>query len=74
MARLLGEYPGLDHWRKWKLFESSRVYILQTAGLARSLLLVFDKESLEPCRVAMAGRFSSTWADVSDLQRDEILG
>ena len=74
MARLLDEYPGLDHWRKWKLFESSRVYILQTAGLARSLLLVFDKESMEPYRVAMAGRFSSTWADVSDLQRDEILG
>ena len=74
MARLLDEYPGLDHWRKWKIFESSRVYILQTAGFARSLLLVFDKETMEPYRVAMAGRFSATWADVSDLQRDEILG
>ena len=32
MARALGQYPGLDHWRRWKIAETDRVYILLAVG------------------------------------------
>ena len=74
MARLLDEYPVLDGWRRWKMYETSRVYILTAAGFVERLLVVIDKQSLEAYRVATSSRFASGWADVSDLQREEILG
>lgn len=74
MARLLGEYPVLDHWGRWKIFETSRVYILTAVRLVSRLLLVVEKQTLQPQRVATTGRFSSVWANVSDLQREELLG
>ena len=74
MARLLGEYPALDHWGRWKIFETSRVYILTAVRLVSRLLLVVEKQTLQPQRVATAGRFSSVWTNASDLQREELLG
>ena len=74
MARLLDEYPALDRWRRWKMYETSRVYILIAYGLFERLLVVIDKQSLDTYRVATSSPFSAGWADVSELQRDEILG
>lgn len=74
MARLLDEYPALDRWRRWKIYETSRVYILTAYGLIDRLLVVIDKESLETFRVANSSRFASAWIDASELQREEILG
>ena len=74
MARLLDEYPALDGWRRWKMYETSRAYILTAYGFIERLLVVIDKQSLVTYRVAISSRFATGWVDASELQRDEILG
>lgn len=73
MARVLGEYPGLDRWRRWYLSETSDAYILNATGLAKRLLLVLDKESLEVVRLARRGHFATTWVDLESNDRVDLL-
>lgn len=73
MARVLGEYPRLDAWGKWRIAETSSVYILRAGTLLRKLLAVVDKQSLEVLRLATAGRFSRTWIEAAPRQRSEML-
>ncbi|MEO8497981.1 MAG: hypothetical protein ABI614_23180, partial [Planctomycetota bacterium] len=47
MARLLGEYPELDHWPRWKLAETAAAYVLVANSLVKRLLIVVDKNDLE---------------------------
>ncbi|HZZ72047.1 MAG TPA: hypothetical protein VFE24_07320 [Pirellulales bacterium] len=73
LARLLGEYPGLDGWRSWKLAESPAAYLCTAAGLWRQLFLVFDKRTLEPLRIASKTRFATAWTDLATTAYDEVL-
>lgn len=73
VAWILGEHTGLDAWNSWQLAETSTVYIVQASGLLKRLLAVVDKETLNVYRLAQAPRFSSTWADVPDGERAELL-
>jgi hypothetical protein len=73
LAWILGEHPGLDRWSHWQLGETSTVYIVQAAGLFKRLLAVIDKETLAVLRVATAARLGSTWIDVPDDSRAELL-
>ena len=73
MARLLGEHPGLDHWRSWKLSETTTAYVLVADRLFRRLLVVVDRETLEPRHLATASRLFSGWAELSELERGELL-
>jgi hypothetical protein len=74
MARLLGEHPGLDHFRNWKLAESTEVYIATAAsGLLKQILLVVDRETLQPSRIASGNRFLGGWTDLEPAQAEEIL-
>jgi hypothetical protein len=74
VARVLGEYERLDRWGHWRLAETSRTYVLTARTLLRRLLVVVDKESLQIAHLADAGRFSSNWSDVLEVQRRDYLG
>jgi len=74
MARLLGEYPRLDAWSRWRIAETARVYVLTASSLLRRLLVVVDKEHLEVFRLATRSRFSQRWLDAPALVRAEYLG
>jgi hypothetical protein len=73
MARVLDEHPGLDSWGRWKISETEDVYVLIASALLRRLLVVIDKESLEPLRVATRSALGSKWSDVPPIPRKELL-
>jgi hypothetical protein len=73
MARLLHEHPTLDRWRKWRMSETARAYVLVANGLLGRLLIVVDKESLELHHMATGSRFSSRWAVVEPGQYAYVL-
>ena len=73
LARVLGEYPGLDPWRNWKLAESPAAYLFTASGLWRQLFIVLDKRSLEPLRIAGKNRLGATWTDLPTTGYDEVL-
>jgi hypothetical protein len=71
---ILSEHAGLDRWNHWQLAETESVYIVEAAGLIKRLLAVVDKETLAVHRLATATRLGSTWLDVPDAARAELLG
>jgi hypothetical protein len=73
MARLLHEHPALDRWRRWRMSETSRVYVLVAAGWLKRLLVVVDKETLELRHMATGSRLSPRWADVEPAQFAYVL-
>jgi len=74
LARILGEYPKLDRWTRWRLAETDAVYVLTASSLLRRLLLVLDKESLEASHVAESFRLGRDWPEVPRAQWAEFLG
>ncbi|MGO9114101.1 MAG: hypothetical protein ACLP9L_33210 [Thermoguttaceae bacterium] len=68
MARLLHEHPALDRWRRWRMGETSRVYVLVATGWLKRLLVVIDKETLELRHLATGSRLSPRWAEVEPAQ------
>ena len=73
MARLLHEHPALDRWRRWRMSETSRVYVLVATGWLKRLLVVVDKETLELRHMATGSRFSSRWTEVEPAQFAYVL-
>jgi hypothetical protein len=74
LGRLLGEYPGLDGWRSWKIAETSRAYITAAKGLWHSQLMVFDKDSLDPLYLARRHRLGRSWLPCDRAGYDRLLG
>jgi hypothetical protein len=52
MALVFGEHPKLEQWSRWRLSETATVYILRGSSFFRQLLVVVDRESLDPLRLA----------------------
>ena len=73
LARTLGEYPGLSVFRRWRMAETNRAYILTASALFRQLILVLDSQSLAPLHVATRSRFSRHWVSPSELEQQELL-
>jgi hypothetical protein len=73
MARLLHEHPALDRWRRWRIGETSRAYVLVATGWLRRLLVVMDKETLELRHIATGSRFSHRWVAVEPAQFAYVL-
>jgi hypothetical protein len=73
MARLLHEHPALDRWRRWRISETSRVYVLVALGFLKRLLVVVDKETLELRHMATGSRFSHRWSTVEPGQYVYVL-
>jgi hypothetical protein len=75
LARLLGQYPRLDRWRKWQLAETGTYYVLVARSLFKRLLLVVQKSDLSPLRMAIAKRFRhKLWIDLSEDEQSNLLG
>jgi hypothetical protein len=74
ISRVLGEFPQLDRWRGWRIAETATSYILVGAGLMKRLLLVLDRETLVPKRVATASRLRRVWTPVPAEQWRLELG
>lgn len=64
IARILGEYPQLDRWKKWRLSEGNKCCVLVGSRLFQRVLLVMDREDLQIKRAARGSRFGRTWTDV----------
>lgn len=74
IARVLGEYPALDSWRKWRIAETSQCYVLVGSRLFKRLLVVLDRTTLEPRRVATGGRLRAAWTVAPPEQWNLELG
>ncbi|MEX2188699.1 MAG: hypothetical protein WD875_17960, partial [Pirellulales bacterium] len=74
IARVLGEYPAFDGWRKWRIAETSQCYVLVGSRLFKRLLVVLDRATLEPRHVATGGRLRKTWTVVPPEQWKLELG
>lgn len=73
LARLLGEYPRLDRWRQWQLSETRGAYVAVALGIFKRLLVVLDKESLEPHYVATSSRLNRRWRVLEGPLRDGLF-
>ncbi len=73
MARLLHEHPALDRWRRWRMSETSRVYVLVATGWLKRLMVVVDKETLELRHMATGSRLSTRWAEFEPAQFVYVL-
>jgi hypothetical protein len=73
MCLVLGEHPGLDRWRRWRLAETPQAYVLEARSLLRRLLVVVDKQSLQTTRLAARNCFRSAWFDIPNEQWRELL-
>ena len=73
MARVLGEYPNLDRWRKWSMAETDRVYILIASAFTQRMLIVVDKETLDVVHSARSGRLLGRWSPMTDAERTEYF-
>jgi hypothetical protein len=73
IARVLGEHPGLDSYRTWKLSETATTYVVCAGGWIRQLLAVVDKQSLEVRHLARRHRLLNDWTPVPEPQWREIL-
>lgn len=73
VARVLADYPKLASWRGWQISESASVHILTAVSLLRRLLLVLDKETFEPIRVADGSRLTRRWTDMTSEEKKGVL-
>ena len=73
MARVLHEHPTLDRWRRWRIAETAKVYVLIARGWFKRLLVVVDKDSLDLKLVATSGCLASRWETVDASQYSYIL-
>ena len=73
MARLLGEYPKLDRWPRWKLAETASVYVVVAASMTKRLLIVLNKNDLVVLWLAKGSRFTKKWTKATDIDRATYL-
>lgn len=73
MARLLGEYPKLDNWPRWKLVETTTAYVAVASSFTKRLLIVVDKNDLGVLRLAKGSRFTKKWTEASEVDRTAYL-
>jgi hypothetical protein len=74
IRRIIERFPTLAHWRGWRLAETAAVHVVHAARRMRRLLLVVDRDSLEPLYLARGNRLSSTWTAIDPDQYADVLG
>jgi hypothetical protein len=70
---LLGEHPGLRHWKRWKLSETEQVYIAEASHLFKRLLVVADKQTLDVLYMATLRVFSRGWKAIPKSMLSKFL-
>lgn len=74
LARILDRYPSLRKLRNFKFAETATVFVLTCSSTWKRLLVVLDKQSLEPRYLATGRPFSGSWTAMGDAERDQWLG
>lgn len=74
IARVLGEYPKLERWSRWRLAETRRVYILAATAFVWQLLVVLDKDSLDVLYLATGARLARNWSEIPAAQWKDYIG
>ncbi|MCL4206024.1 MAG: hypothetical protein KJ000_26365 [Pirellulaceae bacterium] len=74
MAIVFGSHPKLEQWSRWRLSETATVYILRGSSFFRQLLVVVDRESLDPLRLAESTFLSRRWSPIAPELWHESLG
>jgi len=74
MAIVFGSHPKLEQWSRWRLSETATVYILRGSSFFRQLLVVVDRESLDPLRLAESTFLSRRWSPIAPELWHEYLG
>lgn len=70
---MLGEYPKLDNWPRWKLAETTAAYVVVASSLTKRLLIVVDKHDLGVLRLAKGSQFTNKWTEASEVDRTAYL-
>ena len=73
LARILGEYPELDRWRKWKLYESETKYWISASGWMSRIVIVLDHESLQIESMAKSPRLRRLWKAIPPERYEDEL-
>jgi len=73
ISRLTQAYPSLSTWPRWQLAETATVLIVVLRKRLRRLLLVLDKDTLEPRRVAAGSRLTAGWSELEPSRLREVL-
>ena len=73
LARIWGEYPALERWAGWRFAETETAYILTARAMLRRLVVVLDKQSLEPRYLAETKWPSRKWAPIPQKLWQQIL-
>ncbi len=74
MARILGVFPRLDRWRRWKMAETEAVQILVGSSFWQRVLVVVDKQTLDVRHLAAGTRWSRHWTEATAVERNEWVG
>ncbi len=73
LARVWGEYPALERWSRWRFAEIETAYILTARWLFRRLVVVLDKQTLEPIHLAERTWPSRRWSPIPQKHWQQIL-
>ncbi|HEY2759106.1 MAG TPA: hypothetical protein VGI75_00145 [Pirellulales bacterium] len=73
IAPVFVAHPSLNRWHHWKMATGPQTYMLEACSLLRQLLVVLDKQTLEPLRMAGKSRLQRSWIDIPQAKWLEIL-
>ena len=74
IRRLLAEHPGLQAWKQWRLAETRTVWIAKARSIAQGLLVVVDRETVKPLRLAVRRPFWRGWRPLPPEEWPTLLG
>ncbi len=72
--RLQEAHPAARRWRRWNVSETADALIFNGSGLFKRILLVLDKDTLQPKHLAVGNRLSPAWNAVEVERIGEVLG
>lgn len=73
LMRVVKAHPGLARWRRWQIAETHDVYVVVAFGLVQRLLVVVDKDNLEPRHAAVGRRGKAAWRPLESEQYADFL-
>ena len=73
IAPIFATHPGLNRWHHWKMAAGPQTYMLEACSLWRQLLIVLDRQTLKPLRVAGRSRLQRLWTDLPQSEWPEVL-
>lgn len=73
IVRLIAAHPGLSRMSRWRLSLTRDVLIVEATRRLQNVLLVFNRETLEPIRAMASLRVAGSWRPLSPEQQQRLL-